>query len=97
MWGPNGRELFYRSRIGETMMVVPVETEPTFTAGTPEVLFTGNYFGGLATGGHYDISPDGQRFLMLRDPETQAGPQAVTQLHVVFNWFEELKRLVPTE
>jgi serine/threonine-protein kinase len=85
VWGPNGRELFYRSPGGGTMMVVPIETEPTFTAGTPEVLFTGDYF--VARNRNYDISPDGQRFLMLRRPETQP----LTQLHVVFNWFEELK------
>ena len=77
--------MFYRSPDGETMMVVPVETEPTFAAGTPEVVFAGNYVG------RYAISPDGQRFLVFRDPEKQTEMQGVTQLHVVFNWFEELK------
>ncbi len=39
----------------------------------------------------YDIFPDGQRFLMIKQAEAQ------TQINLVLNWFEELKRLVPTE
>jgi hypothetical protein len=42
----------------------------------------------------YDVSLDGQRFLMVKPSEqAQAGP---TQINVVLNWFEELKRRVPT-
>jgi len=88
VWAPLGQELFYR--IGEAMMVVGIKTEPTFTAGSPVVLFTGRDLTGGA-GGAYDISPDGQRFLMIK--QEQAG---VGQINVVTNWTEELKRLVPT-
>ncbi len=42
----------------------------------------------------YDISPDGQRFLMIKEADEEEGQQA--QINVVLNWFEELKRLVPT-
>jgi len=90
VWSPDGTELFYRS--GNRMMVVSVQTESTFRAGRPEVLFEGLY----RTTGHpdglqyYDISPDGQRFLMIKRDEDPA------QINVVLNWFEELKRLVPT-
>ncbi len=71
-------------------MMVGIKTEPTFTAGSPVVLFTGSYieFEGFV---NYDISPDGQRFLMIKAVEGSTG-----QIHVVLNWFEELKRLVPT-
>ena len=41
----------------------------------------------------YDISPDGQHFVMIRG-EGETGP---TGFKVVQNWFQELKRLVPTE
>jgi hypothetical protein len=42
---------------------------------------------------NYDVSPDGQRFLMLKPSEqAQAAP---TQINVVLNWFEELKQRVP--
>ncbi len=42
---------------------------------------------------YYDISPDGKRFLMIKASEQEV---TVTQINVVLNWFEELKRLVPT-
>ena len=41
---------------------------------------------------NYDVSPDGKRFLMVKQPANQA---AAPQIIVVQNWFEELKRLVP--
>jgi len=90
VWSPDGTELFYRS--GNRMMVVSVQTEPTFLAGKPEVSFEGSYRSTPLPAGlqYYDISPDGQRFLMIRTD------QAPAQINVVQNWFEELKRLVPT-
>jgi len=92
VWSPDGRELFYRS--GDKMMVVPVDTEPTFRVGRPEELFEGSYTVSSVNPGflqYYDISPDGQRFLMIKEDQQEAG-----QINVVLNWFEELKRLVPT-
>jgi len=92
VWSPDGDELFYR--VEDKMMAVPVQTGATFSRGTPEVLFEGSYersrFGG--TNPYYDISDNGQRFLMIKQEQTAAG-----QINVVLNWFEELKRLVPTE
>ena len=72
------------------MMAVDVETEPEFRAGTPRLLFEGSHL--VGAGRNYDVAPDGQRFVMIQ-PEEQSAP---AQLHVVLNWFEELKRLVPT-
>ncbi len=88
VWAPQGQELFYRN--GSALEEVSIKTEPTFTQGSPEVLFTGNYQG---TSGNrqYDVAPDGQRFLMIKQEQT-----GITQINVVLNWFEELKRLVPT-
>jgi serine/threonine-protein kinase len=92
VWNRNGRELFYRS--ANKMIAVRVTTEPSFSAGNPTVLFEGDYQASQfpLTGIAYDVSPDGQRFLMVRD--TAPSP-AVTQINVVLNWFEELKRRVP--
>ncbi|MDA2928037.1 hypothetical protein MYX78_12555, partial [Acidobacteria bacterium AH-259-G07] len=95
IWGPQGQKLFYRSLNGQEVMVVSIKTEPTFTRGNPEVLFTGSYFSGF--GRDYDISPDGQRFLMMKAGEQTEESSAPTQLIVVLNWFDELKRLVPTD
>jgi Tol biopolymer transport system component/predicted Ser/Thr protein kinase len=92
VWNPNGRELFYRS--GDKMMAVDITTQPSFAAGKPKVLFEGQYQPTAATFPNYDVSPDGQRFLMLK-PNAQA-EGAPTQINVVLNWFEELKHRVPT-
>ncbi len=90
LWNPNGRELFYRS--GNRMMAVPVMTQP-FSAGRPAMLFEGDYLASPfpQTGVTYDVTRDGQRFLMVKDIEQASA----TQINVVVNWFEELKRLVP--
>jgi Tol biopolymer transport system component/predicted Ser/Thr protein kinase len=93
VWSPDGLGLFYRS--GDRMMRVPVETEPTFRKGRPEVLFEGRYAVNEIVPGlrFYDVSPDGQGFVMVQRGE----PQEEAQLVLVQNWFEELKRIVPTD
>jgi Tol biopolymer transport system component len=90
VWNRNGRELFFRS--GDKMMAVDIATQPRFSAGRPRVLFEGPYIPTPYTFPNYDVSPDGQRFLMLK-PSDQGAP---TQIIVVLNWFEDLKRRVPT-
>jgi len=99
IWSPDGRELFYLAGGGNTLMVVPVDTGQVFSPGTPKVLFQGAYLfiaGGTpgTTRRAYDLAPDGQRFLMLKQAESSG--QAFTGIVVVQNWFDELKRLVPT-
>jgi Tol biopolymer transport system component len=88
VWSASGRELFYLN--GRDMMVVDVESLAEFRAGTPRLLFEGSH---VYTVGqrNYDVTPDGQRFVMIH-PEERSAP---AQLHVVLNWTEELKRLVP--
>jgi Tol biopolymer transport system component/predicted Ser/Thr protein kinase len=90
-WNPNGRELFYRSN--DKMMAVDIATQPGFAAGTPRMLFEGRYEVAPVPSANYDVSSDGQRFLMIK-PSEQA-QAARTQINVVLNWFEELKRRVP--
>ena len=75
------------------MMAVDIVTQPGFAPGKPRMLFEGQYLPSLATTPYYDVSPDSQRFLMLKPIEqAQAAP---TQINVVLNWFEELKQRVP--
>ncbi len=95
-WSPDGSELFYRNLAGDRMMVVEVETEPTLGVSRPEVLFEGRYAVAFS-GRNYDVSADGQRFVMIADEEA-GNPDAAspnTTLVLVQNWFEEVKRLVP--
>jgi Tol biopolymer transport system component len=92
VWNPNGRELFYRN--GDKMMAVDIATQPGFAAGKPRMLFEGHYAPTPATSANYEVTPDGQQFLMLKPNEqAQAAP---TQINIVLNWFEELKQKVPT-
>jgi hypothetical protein len=75
-------------------MVVDITTQPSLSVGKPKVLFEGPYEPTPATFPYYDVSSDGQRFLMLKPSESaEAAP---TQINVVLNWFEELKQKVPT-
>ncbi|HXV59348.1 MAG TPA: hypothetical protein VEK15_01545 [Vicinamibacteria bacterium] len=83
-WARNGRELFYESTDGK-LMSVPVQIGDDFTFGNPETVIATPYFG------NYDISPDGERFLRVKEVEAPT-----TELLVVLNWHEELKRLVPS-
>ena len=95
LWGPDGSELFYRGPGGE-MMVVPLDTEPIFNPGNPALLFEAGHL--LDTSGvarAFDIAPDGQRFLMISESAVGDSITTNSEIHVVLNWFEELKRLVP--
>jgi eukaryotic-like serine/threonine-protein kinase len=88
MWNPKGRELFYRS--GPKMMAVDYAEQPEFSAGKPKVLFEGPYVPSPRSLADYDVSPDGQRFLMLKNAEQKPG-----EISVVLNWTEELKQKAP--
>jgi serine/threonine-protein kinase len=88
-WTQNGKELFFR--FGNKWMAAKVNTGNKFDVEKPQVLFEGPYIN--IPGYSYDVSPDGQRFLVIEGPEQGL---AVGQLSVITNWFEELKRLVPT-
>jgi hypothetical protein len=97
LWSRNGRELFYLAPDG-TLRGVAVEPGRKWIAGMPTMVLKGPYFGGVGNSSPrtYDVSPDGQRFLMLKqtaNPDQSAGPARIV---VVQNWQEELKQRVPT-
>jgi eukaryotic-like serine/threonine-protein kinase len=88
IWNRNGKELFYRN--GNKMMAVDVSTRPDLLLSQPRQLFEQRYAFFTITIPNYDISLDGQRFVMVKD-ESGSG-----RLNIVLNWFDELKRLAPT-
>ena len=90
VWSPGGDELYYRN--SDKWMAVLISTDPDFAAGVPRMLFKGPSLN--VPGRSYDVSPDGQRFMVLQPEHDDS---AVRQIHVVLNWLEELKRLVPTD
>jgi hypothetical protein len=97
LWARSGKELFYLAPDG-ALLRVPVEASgSTWNAGTPTKLLEGRYYtagGGPTAGRNYDVSPDGQRFLMIKAPGTDP-TAAPPSLIVVQHWDEELKRVVP--
>ena len=87
IWSKDGRQLYYGR--GNEMMVVDINTTDGFEAGTPRSLFQAPTWIGAS---NYDVSPDGERFVMVRYSE-----ESTPRINVVLNWFEELERLVPTD
>jgi serine/threonine-protein kinase len=90
-WSPDGRELYYRNN--NLFMSVAVDTRSTFQNGTPKTLFNGVFDLRSNSGVSYDVDPKGKRFLMLRLAEDV---NSTAQVRIVLNWFDELRRLVPT-
>jgi serine/threonine-protein kinase len=85
VWAANGGELFYRN--GTRLYVAAVATEPAFEASPARVVFEGLYEldrGSGAANANYDVTRDGQRFVMIQ------APTASTNIIVVLNWFGEL-------
>ena len=85
-WRGDGKELFYLSTDSK-IMAVPVKTGSNFDAGTPTALFQANPREMVATSElfSYDVSNDGQKFLVNASLKT-----AMTPMSVVLNWSAKL-------
>ena len=90
LWTRGGRELVYRK--GDSVMAVTVDLEQG-RIGQPVALFGGPYPDnpGWTRPRSYDVSRDGERFLMNRLPADRPPPR----IAVVLNWFDELKAKMP--
>ena len=76
-------------------MAVRTQTGQSFVPGNAHVILRGpNFTPAIYVWRGYDISPDGKRFLTIQE---SSGESSLTEIILVQNWFEELKRLVPTE
>ena len=94
VWSRDGRELFYRPLDENGLISAKVMAAESRLFDVPRRLFEGHYDRhpySTASQRNYDVMPDGKRFIMVR-PADAGRPR----MHVVLNWFEELKRLVPT-
>ncbi len=81
-WGPDGRELFYRSERG--MMVARLRAMSPLGVERRDVLFDDRPYVAIPNGAGYDVHPDGRRLLMIR-----RGPQS-REIVVVLNWFDQI-------
>jgi serine/threonine-protein kinase len=88
VWGPRGGELFFRR--GDELLAVTVRGWPP-VVGAPRVLFGGNWEGESAALPNYAVFPDGGSFVMVEGRTQSAG---ATQINVVIDWFEDLRRQV---
>ncbi|MEZ5346505.1 MAG: protein kinase [Pyrinomonadaceae bacterium] len=85
VWSPAGKELFYRS--ANKFYSVTTDGSGVFNSADKKLLFEGKYLTS------FDISPDGEKFLMVRD-EYGTLPKTV---NVVVNWSEELTRVLNSQ
>jgi serine/threonine-protein kinase len=95
VWARNGRELFFLDENSLLTSVTVQTAGASFSAGKPTKVLQTPYFSDDYVGRTYDVSADGRRFLMVKGDPT--ADQATPNMVVVLNWFEELKRLVPTK
>ena len=78
------------------LVVIKVEPSGTWRAGAPVELFRGPYLsqGEGSLGRHYDVAPDGQRFMMIKNVR---GADTIPHFVIVQNWLDELKRQAPRD
>ena len=98
-WSRNGRELFYLDHEG-LLTSVAIPAGATFSAGPPVKILNRKYYAGASLLGldlrGYDVSPDGQRFLMIKEPESPPPVIQSANMVLVLNWVEELKARLPS-
>ena len=89
LWARSGRELFYTTATDASdLIAAQIETAPTFRVVKRTTLFSrAAYNASFVGASYYDVSPDGRRFIMSREP-TQAASE---HLVLVLNWFAELR------
>jgi eukaryotic-like serine/threonine-protein kinase len=101
LWARSGEELFYVDPTGSIMRVNVAKNTASFTAAAPVKLIGGTgYYYAWDDGNHgrtYDVSADGQRFVRIKQRAAAGIANEPQRFIVVENWFEELKRLVPTK
>jgi Tol biopolymer transport system component len=96
VWAPDGKTLFYVPSSVQ-FAAVSVTTQPSLSFATPAKLppaFMADNRRSIDVRG-YDIMPDG-RFIGLVGADA-TGASTASELRIIINWFEELKRVVPTK
>ena len=90
VWARNGGELFFRGLDG-AVMAVTIRPSPSFSPGTPVKLFGGDYVL-AANSRNYDVSADGQRFLMIKATTARKVPQIIVMSNLLQNLYHSPSR-----
>jgi len=100
-WSRKGDELFYLDGNDQLTAVRVQAGGTTFVPGKPARVLNGKYVAGSTTRGYdlrsYDVSADGQRFLMLKETAGTSTSAPLPTMTVVINWIEELKSRLPAK
>jgi eukaryotic-like serine/threonine-protein kinase len=94
VWARNGRELFYLDASSLLTAVSIDSSGSTLHAGNPTTVLDRPYYSGFNLDA-YDVSLDGQRFLMIKEPPNANQQSTPVPINVVLNWTEELKQRLP--
>jgi Tol biopolymer transport system component len=95
MWSPTGDELFVGGHPDVFRVERVTRTQSGFTLGNPTERPRRGFIP-LIEARNFDIMPDGRIIGVVNARETRPSALRATQIQVVLNWFEELKRLAPT-
>ena len=99
VWSRDGRQLFYHLLTNNKLVVVDVQTEPSFTISKPTPLPIEGTIHPVAQR-NYDVTPDGKQLLVVlpaANAQKDSARRPTQQINIVLNWFEDLKARVPTK
>jgi Tol biopolymer transport system component len=96
VWSRDGREIVSQPQGGQ-QAVQTITTQPSFSFSPPVLMRRGHMDFGFTSERNYDVMPDGRILGVVAAGQTESAGSTTRQIQVVLNWFEELKRLVPTK
>jgi serine/threonine protein kinase/Tol biopolymer transport system component len=98
VWSPKGRELFFRGSDSRIMVVSYAASGDSFVPGKPRVWSDHRTLDLVSPPiPSYDLAPDGKRFAVVLYPDGTADQKPITHLTVLLNFFDELRRRVPSD
>ena len=95
LWSNNGRELFYETADNRIMVVDYSVNRGSLVLGKPRLWSDKQLF--YAGTSNLDLAPNGKRFAVLALPEALPGEKSTAHVTMLFNFFDELKRRIPSK
>jgi Tol biopolymer transport system component len=93
IWSRNGQELFFVGPDQRIRVTDYTASGISFSPGTPR-LWSEKRLGDLGVNSPYDLAPDGKRFAVVLDPEEADASKQITNVTILVNFFDELRRRV---